>query len=73
VIFHVTALRTGDRVAMCDVHWMGPCPCRACDGRGQTLALVWGLIDCDTEVVDCLRCNGDGCDPDVRDDCEDEP
>lgn len=60
------------REGVCGVHLMGPCPCRACEGRGESLVLVWGLIDCDVEAAECSRCGGDGCDPEAREDCEPE-
>lgn len=43
------------REPVCPVHLMGPCPCRECRPG---------------EDFDCRRCGGDGCDPEVRTDCE---
>jgi hypothetical protein len=50
----------GGSILTCTTCWMGPCPCRVCLADGDTSK---------PSDPDCPRCGGDGCDPEVRDDC----
>lgn len=74
MIVNVTNTITGEVIPTCSVHLMGPCPCRGCNGEGVICFEVgrdeYGDAITDTEP--CDRCDGDGCDPDVRNDYEDE-
>lgn len=54
---------SGRIIPTCDVHLMAPCPCRACGGEGFSFCYP---------SDPCLVCDGDGCDPEVREDCEPE-